>query len=62
MTPDVSWCFYDPYVCPSEIAEGERVDCYPDDVTDQNQCLQTAGCMWCKTDTEGKCISIFNHR
>ena len=50
-TPGVPYCFYNDKVCPSQVAEANRVDCLPEGGF-RTECLQKR-CTYCETTTPG---------
>ena len=51
-TEGIPWCFMNDEICPSEISETSRQDCYPEGGATRDLCLQR-GCEWCPTTTAG---------
>ena len=39
-------------VCPSDVADAERVDCFPEEGATKDACNQR-GCLWCESETAG---------
>ena len=39
-------------VCPSDVADAERVDCFPEEGATKEECNQR-GCLWCESETAG---------
>ena len=39
-------------VCPSDVADADRVDCFPEEGATKEECNQR-GCLWCESETAG---------